>query len=213
MGIKSIDWFKSYLSKQNQIVNVNDTEADPSLVICGFPHVSVLCPRLFLCYINEMELSISSECKLLLYADDSAILYSNKDSQIISDKLGLKLEMCSKWLVDSNFSLHMGKTECIIFGSKRKFRKLNNFSVECNGHTIKVQRSVKYLGLTLDNQLTGEAIVNSFVQNVNGRLKFLYKQCNFLEKKLRKSICLALIQCHIDYACSAWYSGLNCKQL
>ena len=87
----------------------------------------------------------------------------------------------------------MGKTECIIFGSKRKLGKISSFSVECNGHTIKAQRSVKYLGLTLDDQLTGEAIVNSIVQNVNGRVKFLYRQCNFLEEKLRKSICSALI--------------------
>ena len=86
------------------------------------------------------------------------------------------------------------------------------FSVKFNGHIIKAQRSVKYLGHTLDDKLTGEAIVNSIVQKVNGRLKFLYRQCNFLEEKLRKSICLALIQCHIDYACSSWYSSLN-KQL
>ena len=55
----------------------------------------------------------------------------------------------------------MGKADCIIFGSKRKLRKINIFSVECNGHTIEAQRSVKYLGLTLDDQLTGEATVNS----------------------------------------------------
>ena len=100
----------------------------------------------------------------------------------------------------------------IIFGSKRKLRKINNFSDECNGHTIKAQRSVKYLGLTLYDQLTGEAIVNFIVPRVNGRLKFLYRQYDFLEEKLRKSICSALIQCHIDYACSSWYSVLN-KQL
>ena len=55
-----------------------------------------------------MELSIISECKLFLYAEDSAILYSNKDSRVISDKLGLEPEMCSKWLVDNKLSLHMG---------------------------------------------------------------------------------------------------------
>ena len=159
-----------------------------------------------------MELSISSECKLLLYTGDGAILYSIKDSQVISDKLGLELEMCGKWLVDNKLSLHMGKTECIIFGSKRKLRKINCLKVECNGRTIKAQRLVKYLGLTLDDQLIGEAVVNSIVQKVIGRLKFLYRQRNFLEEKLRKSICSAFIQCHIDYACSSWYSGLN-KQL
>ena len=120
--------------------------------------------------------------------------------------------MCSKWLVDNKLSLHMGKTECIIFGSKWKLWKINCFKVECNGRTIKTQRSVKYLDLTLYDQLTGEAGVNSIVQKVNGRLKLLYRQCNFLEEKLRKSICSALIQCHINYACSSWYSGLN-KQL
>ena len=160
MGIKSVGMFRSYLSNRNQIVNVNDTESDPLLVTCGVPQGSILGPLLFLCYINDMKLSISSECKFLfLYADDSAILYSNKDSQVISDKLGLELEMCSKWLVDNKLSLHMGKTERIIFGSKRKLRKINIFSIERNGHTIKAQRLEKYLGLTLDDQLTGEAIV------------------------------------------------------
>ena len=97
MSTKSVDWFRSYLSNRNQIVNVNDTESDPSIVTCGVPQGSILGPFLFLCYINDMEFSISSECKLLVYADDSAILYSNKDSQVISDKLGLELELCSKW--------------------------------------------------------------------------------------------------------------------
>ena len=109
----------------------------------------------------------------------------------------------------------MGKTECIIFGSKRKLRKINNFSVECNvqiGLTSKAQGLVKYLGLTLDDQLTGEATVSSIIQKVNGRLKFLYRRCKFLEEKVRKSICFALIQCQIDYACSSWYSGLNLEK-
>ena len=184
MCIKSVDWFRSYLSYRNQIVNVNDTESDPSLVTCGVPQGSILGPLLFLCYINDFELSISSECKLLLYADDSAILYANKDPRVISDKLGLELEMCSKWLVDNKLSLHMGKTECTIFGSKRKLREINNFSVECNGHTIKAKRSVKYLGLTLDDQLTGEAIVTSIVQKSMVGLNFFIDNVTFWRKNL-----------------------------
>ena len=54
MGIKSVDWFRSYLSHQNQIVNVNNTESDPSLVTCGGTQGSILGPLLFLCYINDM---------------------------------------------------------------------------------------------------------------------------------------------------------------
>ena len=77
----------------------------------------------------------------------------------------------------------------------RKLRKIIEFLIEKNGHTIKAQISVKYLGLDCDNLLTGETIVNNIVQKVNAVLKFLYKQCSFLDEKLGKSACSALIQC------------------
>ena len=35
--------------------------------------------------------------------------------------------MCSKWLIGNKLSLHMGKTECILVGSKRKLRKIGDF--------------------------------------------------------------------------------------
>ena len=134
---------------------------------------------------NNLTISIRSECKLLLYADDSAILYSHKDPKVISRKLSSELESCSKWLVDNKLSLHLGKTECILFGSRRKLRKNYNFEIECNGHTIKAQSSVKYLGVNLDNFLSGEAIANSIIGKVNSRLKFLYRQCSYFDENTR----------------------------
>ena len=126
-----------YLSNRNQVVCVNNSQSDPPLVICGVPQGSILGPLLFLCYVNDMEISISSEIKLLLYADDSAILFSHKDPETISRKLGSELESCGRWLVDNKLSLHMGKTECILFKSRKKLRKVNDCKIECNGHTVK----------------------------------------------------------------------------
>ena len=68
---------------------------------------------------------------------------------------------------------------------------------------------MKYLGEYIDNSLNGEFIVDSVVQKVNSRLKFLYRQARFLDFKCKMSLCASLIQCHIDYACRAWYSGLS----
>ena len=44
-------------------------------------------PRLFLCYANGIEISISSESKLLFCADVCAILFSQQDPETISRKL------------------------------------------------------------------------------------------------------------------------------
>ena len=85
-------------------------------ISCGVPQGSILGPVLFLCYVNDMQISIDSDCQLLLYADENVILFSHKNPEIISQKLCLQLESCPKWLVDDKLSLHLGKTECMLFG-------------------------------------------------------------------------------------------------
>ena len=140
MGINDTKWFKSYLTERKQLVNVNGVESELLNITCGVPQGSILGPLLFLCYVNDMSISINSDCKLLLYADDSTIFFSHKNPDIISNKLGKELESCSNWLVDNKLSLHLGKTECIIFGPKRKLKKVKNFEVKCNNHIIKSHR-------------------------------------------------------------------------
>jgi hypothetical protein len=70
---------------------------------------------------------------------DSAILFAHKNPSIISQKLEQTLESCSSWLVDNKLSLYLGKTECLIFGYKRKLNQVKEFKIVCNGHTIEPQ--------------------------------------------------------------------------
>ena len=59
-------------------------------------------------------------CKLLLYADDSALIAPRKDVKEIELKLTKELESISNWLTDNKLSLHLGKTEYILFGTQEK---------------------------------------------------------------------------------------------
>ena len=94
MGVGRTDWFMSYRQNRRQIVTVGKTQSDPASVTCGVPLGSILGPLLFLCYVNDIVISIDSDCKLLLYADDSTILFSHKDPDVIANKLGKVLESC-----------------------------------------------------------------------------------------------------------------------
>ena len=69
------------------------TQSDPNTATCD------------LCYANDMVISADTEYSLLLYADDSTILFSYKDPAV--NKLGKVLEYCSSWLVDNRLSLHL----------------------------------------------------------------------------------------------------------
>ena len=115
MGINFTKWFKSYLGDRKQIVVANGTSLESGIVSCGVPQGSILGPLLFLCYVNDM--SISVKCKLLLYADDSALIVSGSNPQLIADTLSKELESCKQWLMDNKLSLHLGKTEYVLFGS------------------------------------------------------------------------------------------------
>ena len=126
-----------------------------------------------------MVISNDPDCKLLLYADDITIMFSQKDPDQIAYKLWKVLESWSDWLDDNKLSLHLGKTEYILFGSKRKLRRVKDFKVTCNGHTIEHTTSVKYLGLNIDNLLSGELVVNNILSKVNDRLKFMCRHKKF----------------------------------
>ena len=72
--------------------------------------------------------------KVLLYADDTAILVSNKHVDVIELKLRTVLETIIDWLVYNKLSLHLGKT--IRFGSNRKLSNCDNLKDSCNGVNI-----------------------------------------------------------------------------
>ena len=61
----------------------------------------------------------------------------------------------------------------------------------------------------LDNTLSGKDMAEKFLEKVNGKLKFIYRQSKYLNKRLRRMLCNTIIQPHFDYASSAWYLNLN----
>ena len=43
-----------------------------------------------------------------------------KDPKVISESLSKELESCRQWLIDNKLSLHLGKTESILFWNKNQ---------------------------------------------------------------------------------------------
>ena len=52
-GIAS-KWIISYLTSIKQYVNIQDTSSEHKEILCGVPQGSILGPKLFIIYINEI---------------------------------------------------------------------------------------------------------------------------------------------------------------
>ena len=153
----------------------------------------------------------SVTCQLSLYADDSAIVFSHSDPKAVADRLSQELSSCKKWLVDNRLSLHVGKTECIFFGSSRRLNQIGDIQITCDGMAIKRVTTVKYLGVTLDQQFKFDHHVLDVINRCAGRISFLYRNLHFLDFDCRRTLCNSLIQPYMDYCCSSWYTSISLR--
>ena len=145
----------------------------------------------------------------MLYADDSVILASGSTPQEVTNKLSQDLKSRSEWFVDNKLSLHIGKTEFILFGSRTRLARIEQCQIPFNGTVIKSKQSVKYLGVILDQCLSGEEMALYIIKKISCKLRFLYRQRRFLTQQLRRDLSVALIQSHFDYCRLAWQTTLS----
>ena len=204
-----VKWFSSYVSDRKQVVQINNITSQPMSTSCGVPQGSILGPLLFIIYVNDMSRAINSDSDLYLYADDSAILVKGKDVHAIEDKLSSDLGNVKLWLEENKLSLHLGKTESILFASKSKLKKTSKLNVKVDDVVLQSKNSVKYLGATIEQDLSGDTMGYNAVKKVNTGLKFLYRQASFLDLKEKKLLCYSMLQSCFDFACNVWYRSLK----
>ena len=86
------NWFGSYLSQQNQIVNIANCISDPLPLSVGVPQGSILGPVLFTRYVNDL-LSVPKHCQAMGYVDDTKIFLGLPPSQISDAVIALNKDL------------------------------------------------------------------------------------------------------------------------
>ena len=208
---ETIKWYTSYLSNRKFIISMENANSDKASITCGVPQGSVLGPLLFLIYINDIPQAVDRE--LLLYADDTCLVFEQRNIKTIEEHLNRDFSTLVDWFVDNRLSVHFGedKTKSILFSPKHRSKSVRQIGISYKDVKIKQYSKVTYLGCVLDECLTGESMAMQVCTKVTSKLKFLYRKNRFLSKDLRRLLCNALIQPHFDYACAAWYPNLNKK--
>jgi len=120
----------------------------------GTPQGSVLSPILFALYYNDV-LSVLTEVKFVLFADDLVFYTGGSNTSEIIQKLEVKLFDLNNWFKVRKLTINAEKTKFMLF-HKTSERNLNlnlSSSVQFENTTIERVNKFKYLGIWLDCSL------------------------------------------------------------
>ena len=109
-------WFQSYLSSRFQYTLINNIKSDLKHNTTSVPQGSILGPRLYLLYVNDI-LFIRNGTKYVLYADDTILLVTGKCLKDLLDVTKDSFTIFSRRFSATFLALNAKKTNIISFSN------------------------------------------------------------------------------------------------
>ena len=146
-----------------------------------------------------------------MYPDDTTISYSSDTSDKLDLVVNEELSCIEKWLQGNKLSLIVVKTQAMIIGSKPKIKKLKNNpstlpSFKVGGEEIDLIYEIKYLGVVIDNCLTGESDISALQRKISRAIGLLKYARNFVQTGALINLYRSIIEPHFGYCCPVWGS-------
>ena len=124
----------------------------------------MLGPLLFLLYVNDIANS-SKYLSFYLFADDTSIIYANKNLHNLEQIVNSELSNVSDWLLANKLTLNFKKSNYVLFRPRQKCLTYNP-SIKAYDpaidalSTLEKKDFVKYLGVLIDYELSWKNHIN-----------------------------------------------------
>ena len=160
---------------------------------------SVLGPILFAIFISPM-FDLYAEDELNSFADDSYLIQTGKDEQLLINKVVEKATTLIKWFEDSGMKVNVNKTELCIFHKSRIVTQ----SVVIKGHTIPVSEEMKVLGVVFDRNLKWDNHIIKTIKSCSKLLFALRILRQSLDNEQLLNIATSIFYSRMYYASIVW---------
>ena len=179
---------------------MDNCSSDKKNVLCGIPQGSIIGPKLFTLYINDI-CNVSKLLKFILFADDTNIFYSGNDLDIMCKLLSDELEKLHVWFCVNKLSLNVNKTKYMIF-SNVKHRQNSELRIQ-NVYIEKVP-SIRFLGVIIDQQLNWKEHINSVKAKLSRSIGIIYRASVSLDVKSLRILYCSLCSPYLNYCVEVW---------
>ena len=198
------------MSKRSQSTQIGSTVSDKEEIVCGVPQGSVLGPLLFLIYVNDIY-RCSQIFDFYLFADDTNLLYSNKDLKDLETVVNEELIKVGDWLDANKLSLNTSKSNFVIF---HPYQHKPDCTIQLEIYNNDLKESVpleqktfvKYLGILIDNNLSWKYHIDYISSKVSKGIGMIARLRHLVPFDTLLNIYRSLIE---PYGLIAWGQAAN----
>ena len=168
-GIKGkvYDWLSIWLTQRSQRVVLDNSLSNYVQVESGVPQGTVLGPIMFLLYINDINVKISSS--LRLFADD-CVLYRIIESNHDHNYLQSDLNVISAW--SQSWQMQFNVKKCVTLRCDKSLQR-NSFTYYLNEEPLNCVTDHSCLGVLLSSSMSFSSHINNIVVKGSKMLNFI----------------------------------------
>ena len=200
---------ESYLTNRYQYVSLGNTQSSKRPINCGVPQGSVLGPLLFLIYINDIA-NCSPLGKLRIFADDTSAFVEGHDLNVVIVRSELLMNNLNNWFRANKLTLSANKSCFILFRSSQSNLNQIPSTLKFEGNQINREKTVKYLGVTLQEHLNWSEHVQNVCNSLNKCFSTFYGVRDYINIEQARTIYYSLVYSKIKYALAIY--GLTTKE-
>ena len=181
----------------------------------GVPQGSVLGPLIFLIYINDIH-TCSNKLSFYLFADDTNLLYADKNLKYLESSVNTELQNVCDWLNAKKLTLNTKKWNFVVFRPKqKKLNYLDRLRVQDNNGTngfsfLQSKDYVKFQGVFIDKRLTWKNHIDFIASKISKLVGVIARLRHNVPLNTLLQIYRALIFPYTSYGIAAWGQAAQC---
>lgn len=200
---RALKLIKSYLEARLQKVQINGAHSEGSHLQMGVPQGSILGPLLFLVYINDLPLIVKNLCEIVLFADDTSLIFKVSRRNPDIDEVNSTLSQVFEWFCANNLALNPNKTKCLKF-SLQNVKSTDTNNIKLNDVTLEYVNKTMFLGLTIDSKLQWGPHILCLTKKLSSAAFAVRKIRDLTDVKTARLIYFSNFHSHMSYGILLW---------
>ena len=200
-GNTALKYLYDYMKNRKQRVKIEEKFSSWKDLKKGVQQGSIIGPLLFNIFINDIFLFVE-KTKLANFADDTTSYSTEKNALKLLELLKEDITVILQWFRFNEMKSNTDKMHLIISDTNKNFTSTG--CIYINNEFIESEKSVKLLGVTIDNKLNFNEHVTNLIKKGNQKLHAIARISKYLCENKLKLVVRTFIESQFNYCPLIW---------